>query len=121
MYHSFWMRRCSGSLLTTDVADHPEFADLKTTKMVDGFPVTDEWLGARISSLPFTLTSVQQRSIQEIRADFDSGRPMNRLLQGDVGSGKTVVAALAAAMIVVDSLALSKMVSNDIVLPFILV
>jgi ATP-dependent DNA helicase RecG len=64
------------------------------------FPVTDEWLGARISSLPFTLTSVQQRSIQEIRADFDSGRPMNRLLQGDVGSGKTVVAALAAAMIV---------------------
>ncbi|HEX5840396.1 MAG TPA: ATP-dependent DNA helicase RecG, partial [Anaerolineales bacterium] len=64
------------------------------------FPITDEWLGARISSLPFTLTSVQQRSIQEIRTDFDSGRPMNRLLQGDVGSGKTVVAALAAAMIV---------------------
>jgi ATP-dependent DNA helicase RecG len=64
------------------------------------FPISDEWLGARLSALPFTLTSVQQNAIRDIRADFDSGTPMNRLLQGDVGSGKTVVAALAAAMIV---------------------
>ena len=64
------------------------------------FPVPDEWLGARISSLPFTLTNVQQKAIRDIRADFNFGTPMNRLLQGDVGSGKTVVAALAAAMIV---------------------
>jgi len=64
------------------------------------FSVADEWLGARISSLPFTLTNVQQKAIKDIRADFDSGNPMNRLLQGDVGSGKTVVAALAAAMVV---------------------
>jgi ATP-dependent DNA helicase RecG len=62
--------------------------------------VPDEWMSARISSLPFTLTSVQQSAIQDIRADLDSGRPMNRLLQGDVGSGKTVVAALAAVIIV---------------------
>jgi ATP-dependent DNA helicase RecG len=64
------------------------------------FPVPDEWLESRVSGLPFTLTSVQQRAIQDIRSDFGSGRPMNRLLQGDVGSGKTVVAALAAAIIV---------------------
>jgi ATP-dependent DNA helicase RecG len=64
------------------------------------FSVQDGWLVARISALPFTLTNVQQKAIQDIRADFDSGTPMNRLLQGDVGSGKTVVAALAAAMIV---------------------
>jgi ATP-dependent DNA helicase RecG len=64
------------------------------------FPVADEWLSARIASLPFTLTSVQQSAINDIRADLDSGRPMNRLLQGDVGSGKTVVAALAAAIVV---------------------
>jgi ATP-dependent DNA helicase RecG len=63
------------------------------------FPISDEWLGTRLTSLPFTLTSAQQKSIADIRADFDSGKPMNRLLQGDVGSGKTVVAALAAAMI----------------------
>jgi ATP-dependent DNA helicase RecG len=64
------------------------------------FSVPDEWLGARLASLPFTLTNVQQKAIQDIRADFASGTPMNRLLQGDVGSGKTVVAALAAAIIV---------------------
>ncbi|HUE99702.1 MAG TPA: ATP-dependent DNA helicase RecG [Anaerolineales bacterium] len=63
------------------------------------FPVSDEWLGARLKSLPFTLTSAQQNALQDIRADLDSGKPMNRLLQGDVGSGKTVVAALAAGII----------------------
>jgi len=63
------------------------------------FPVSDEWLGARLTNLPFTLTNAQQRAITDICADLDSGKPMNRLLQGDVGSGKTVVAALAAAMI----------------------
>ncbi|MFT3890111.1 MAG: ATP-dependent DNA helicase RecG [Anaerolineales bacterium] len=63
------------------------------------FSVADEWLGARLTGLPFTLTDAQQKAIADIRADFDSGKPMNRLLQGDVGSGKTVVAAIAAAMI----------------------
>jgi ATP-dependent DNA helicase RecG len=63
------------------------------------FSISDEWLDSRLKSLPFTLTSVQQKAISDIRADLDSGKPMNRLLQGDVGSGKTVVAALAAAMI----------------------
>ena len=63
------------------------------------FSISDEWLGARLTSLPFALTSAQQNALKDIRADFESGRPMNRLLQGDVGSGKTVVAALAAGMI----------------------
>jgi ATP-dependent DNA helicase RecG len=49
-----------------------------------------------IQSLPFRLTSAQQRVIAEIRADLARSHPMHRLLQGDVGSGKTVVAALAA-------------------------
>ena len=63
------------------------------------FPVLDGWLDSLKTSLPFALTSAQQKAVAEIRADLDSGKPMNRLLQGDVGSGKTVVAALAAAMI----------------------
>jgi len=50
--------------------------------------------------LPFTLTNAQDRALEDISKDFASGRQMNRLLQGDVGSGKTVVAALAATRVI---------------------
>ncbi len=63
------------------------------------FEVDDAWLENQISRLPFPLTAAQMRAIEDIRADFLSGRPMNRLLQGDVGSGKTVIAAIAAGII----------------------
>ncbi|HET9977736.1 MAG TPA: ATP-dependent DNA helicase RecG [Burkholderiaceae bacterium] len=51
-----------------------------------------------LAALPFALTAAQRRVAQEIAADLARGQPMQRLLQGDVGSGKTVVAALAAAI-----------------------
>ncbi len=51
-----------------------------------------------LSDLPFELTTAQRRAIAEVRADLAAGHPMNRLLQGDVGAGKTVV-ALAALLL----------------------
>ncbi len=59
----------------------------------------DEAIRARLRAvLPFPLTGAQRRAIREIGADFRSGRPMRRLLQGDVGSGKTIVAVLSAIL-----------------------
>jgi ATP-dependent DNA helicase RecG len=67
------------------------------------FEVSLERLRADMAEIvPFELTGAQQRTIAEIAADLGSGRAMNRLLQGDVGSGKTVV-ALAAMLMAVES------------------
>ncbi|MBF0293474.1 MAG: ATP-dependent DNA helicase RecG, partial [Nitrospinae bacterium] len=62
--------------------------------------VDAELLGKIHSVLPFKLTGAQERALSEIAGDLASDRPMNRLLQGDVGSGKTAV-ALSAALIAV--------------------
>jgi len=66
------------------------------------FEVTPERLRGAIARLPFVLTAAQERALSEIAADMGRPEPMNRLLQGDVGSGKTAV-AFAAAMLAVQS------------------
>lgn len=67
------------------------------------FPRQSDLLQRFISSLPFQLTSAQKRVFAEIEGDMRSTRPMNRLLQGDVGSGKTVVAAMAMLLAIDNS------------------
>ena len=59
------------------------------------FRRTDEYIQPLYRALPFELTGAQTRAIAEIFADMESPRRMNRLLQGDVGSGKTIVALFA--------------------------
>lgn len=61
-----------------------------------------EYTNRLYQSLPYEMTSAQKRVIKEIRADMRSGSQMNRLLQGDVGSGKTLV-AMFAMMIALDN------------------
>jgi ATP-dependent DNA helicase RecG len=70
-------------------------------QVLDGevFSIDDDWLAQRITDLPYTLTGAQLTTINDLRKDLSNGHPMNRLLQGDVGSGKTVVAALGIAMV----------------------
>lgn len=69
----------------------------KDTEAVNGISFTrvGEQVRTLVEQLPFELTAGQKRVLHEIRADMKSDKPMNRLLQGDVGSGKTVVAMIA--------------------------
>jgi ATP-dependent DNA helicase RecG len=64
------------------------------------FESSEDWLQIRLKKLPFQLTSAQINALNQIRGDLRSGSPMNRLLQGDVGSGKTVIAALACLIVI---------------------
>jgi ATP-dependent DNA helicase RecG len=64
--------------------------------------------------LPFTLTGAQQRVMREIAADLGKTRPMNRLLQGDVGCGKTVIALLAALVVINNGFQVAVMAPTEI-------
>ena len=66
------------------------------------------------SALPFTLTGAQNRAIDEIKEDLQRGAPMNRLVQGDVGSGKTMVAAAAAYLAVKNGKQAAMMAPTEI-------
>jgi ATP-dependent DNA helicase RecG len=68
-----------------------EWASLSTLPL----PSDDAWTGRFTAALPFPLTEAQTKALQDVRTDLARPRPMNRLLQGDVGSGKTVIAAAA--------------------------
>ncbi len=65
-------------------------------------------------TLPFKLTGAQQRVVREIAADLAQPYPMHRLLQGDVGSGKTVVAAIAAAQAIAAGAQVALMAPTEI-------
>ncbi|MBJ7427888.1 MAG: ATP-dependent DNA helicase RecG [Bacteroidia bacterium] len=71
---------------------HTVFNGIKIAKIGDLFN------GFYSNQLPFELTNAQKRVLKEIRVDMGSGKQMNRLVQGDVGSGKTVVALMSMLM-----------------------
>lgn len=94
--HPAWMRMKFDELLAQQLSLKRAQA-ARRAKGAAALPVIGELSRALLQSLPFALTRAQERVLEEIRADLRASYPMQRLLQGDVGSGKTVVAALAAA------------------------
>jgi len=78
------------------------------------FNVEPGRLAKACAALPFRLTQAQQRVIGEICRDMGRGEPMNRLLQGDVGSGKTAVATAAAAIALLDGYQVAIMAPTEI-------
>lgn len=77
---------------------------MKRREQNAGFPmpIVGRNFNAMYQSLPFALTNAQKRVIREIHTDLKSGKQMNRLLQGDVGSGKTLV-ALMCCLLAIDN------------------
>ncbi len=67
-----------------------------------------------LEALPFSLTSAQQHVLSAIQKDLSSQTPMQRLVQGDVGSGKTVVAALASMMVINNDCQIALMVPTEL-------
>ncbi len=118
--HPAWMRVKFEELLAQQLSlqqahakrracSAPAMPACKTSAEGQPFLVT-----SLLQSLPFTLTAAQQRVQREIEEDLSTPHPMQRLLQGDVGSGKTIVAALAAAQAIQAGYQVAFMAPTDI-------
>ncbi len=94
--HPAWIRMKFDELLAQQLSLKRAQA-ARRSRNASALPTIGKISKAFIRQLPFKLTGAQQRVLEEIRHDLLESFPMQRLLQGDVGSGKTVVAALAAA------------------------
>jgi ATP-dependent DNA helicase RecG len=94
--HPAWTRMKFDELLAQQLS-MKRAQSARRAKGAVALPTMGTLSNAFLKTLPFKLTDAQQRVLEEIRADLRESFPMQRLLQGDVGSGKTVVAALAAA------------------------
>lgn len=78
------------------------------------FTPADQQINLLLSHLPFKLTPAQQRVHEEIKLDLIQNKPMLRLIQGDVGSGKTIVAALAAIHAIANGYQVALMAPTDL-------
>ncbi|MFN7965512.1 MAG: ATP-dependent DNA helicase RecG [Acidobacteriota bacterium] len=86
----------------------------KAERRIGGYQVDEELLQRLSGRLPFKLTGAQQRTMREIVADLAEPSPMNRLLLGDVGSGKTAVAALTMLAAIENGLQAALMAPTEI-------
>lgn len=78
------------------------------------FMPSKKWVSALLKSLPFALTAAQQKVALEIERDLTQAHPMQRLLQGDVGSGKTIVACMAGLQAIENGWQVALMAPTEI-------
>ncbi|HEY0856003.1 MAG TPA: ATP-dependent DNA helicase RecG [Albitalea sp.] len=96
--HPAWQRLKFEELLAQQLSQLQSRRE-RELQQAPAFEIESGGLQERLlATLPFTLTAAQRRVVEEIAHDLQQAAPMHRLLQGDVGSGKTVVAALSAAI-----------------------
>ncbi|MFI4919527.1 MAG: ATP-dependent DNA helicase RecG [Legionellales bacterium] len=86
----------------------------RNTLLSPAIPSNTDLTERFITSLPFTLTNAQQKVVSEVNADLIQTKPMLRLVQGDVGSGKTVIAALAALQAIAHGYQVAFMAPTDL-------
>ncbi len=111
--HAAWRRIKFDELLAQQLSMRVHH--LERSKRVAPMLVPHQHLSRRlIKDLPFTLTKAQQRTFAEISRDLAQPHPMQRLLLGDVGSGKTVVAALAALQAIENGYQVALMAPTEI-------
>jgi ATP-dependent DNA helicase RecG len=111
--HPAWIRMKFDELLAQQLS----MKRAQAARRQQGAPVlakAGELTALLLKALPFSLTSAQQRVLEEIRVDLAAPYPMQRLLQGDVGSGKTVVAALAATQAIDNQFQAALMAPTEI-------
>ena len=111
--HAAWRRIKFDELLAQQLSMRIHY-DRRKSVSAPPLPPRGHLARALIEQLPFKLTRAQHQAIAEIRADLARPHPMQRLLQGDVGSGKTIVAALAALQAVENGYQVAIMAPTEI-------
>ncbi len=111
--HPAWRRLAFDELLAQQLSLARARAE-RHTRRTRPLPAQQRLTAAFIAALPFALTDAQVRTWQEISSDLAQPHPMRRLLQGDVGSGKTVVAALACLQAIENGLQAAFMAPTEI-------
>jgi ATP-dependent DNA helicase RecG len=112
-----WMRMKFDELLAQQLSMRKHYRERKARRAPVLKPQVEKarhLTSALIGRLPFRLTGAQQRTWREIERDLAQPHPMHRLLQGDVGSGKTVIAVLAALRAVENGLQAAVMAPTEI-------